>query len=111
MAIELSPFDPNMFSFMSIAGTAHAVAGQYDKAIELCRRSLRETGCSRRRTASLRFRSRSPVAWKSRVPSARDLLELEPTLTVSRFQQRYPGSDTPAGEALRRSAGNGRSPP
>jgi hypothetical protein len=39
MAIELSP-SFNMFSFMSIAGTAHAVAGRYDKAIGI-RRSLR----------------------------------------------------------------------
>jgi tetratricopeptide (TPR) repeat protein len=40
-AIELSPLDPQMYLFTSIAGTAHAVAGSYDKAIELCRRSLR----------------------------------------------------------------------
>ena len=36
--------------------------------------------------------------------AARNLLELEPTLTVSRFEQRYPGSGTPQaklfGEAL-----------
>ncbi len=95
MAIELSPFDPNMFSFMSIAGTAHAVAGQYEKAIERCRRSLREN----RMFASTHRILAISLALSGRVEesrtAARDLLELEPTLTVSRFEQRYPGSDTP----------------
>ena len=104
MAIELSPFDPNMYSFMSIAGTAHAVAGQYDKAIELCRRSLRENrmfaSTHRILAISLALSGRAEEARAA----ARELLELEPTLTVSRFEQRYPGSDTPQaklfGEAL-----------
>jgi TolB-like protein len=104
MAIELSPFDPNMYSFMSIAGTAHAVAGQYDKAIELCRHSLRENrmfaSTHRILAISLALSGRAEEAGAA----ARELLELEPTLTVSRFEQRYPGSGTPQaklfGEAL-----------
>jgi tetratricopeptide (TPR) repeat protein len=95
---------PNMFSFMSIAGTAHAWPSQYDKAIELCRRSLREN----RMFASTHRILAISLALSGRVEesraAARDLLELEPTLTVSRFEQRYPGSDTPQaklfGEAL-----------
>jgi TolB-like protein/class 3 adenylate cyclase len=95
MAIELSPFDPNMYSFTSIAGTAHAVAGQYEKAIEFCRQSLREN----RMFASTHRILAISLALSGRVEESRaavrDLLELEPTLTVSRFEQRYPGSDTP----------------
>ena len=97
-AIELSPFDPLMYTFTSIAGTAHAVAGQYDKAIELCRRSLRQNRMfvSTHRTLAI------SLALAGHLGEAReagtDLLKLEPTLTVSGFKARYPGSASPQAE-------------
>ena len=91
-AIELSPFDPLMYTFTSIAGTAHVVAGQYDKAIDFCRRSLRQN----RMFASTHRILAISLALAGRVDEAREaageLLKLEPTLTVSGFAQRYPGS-------------------
>jgi len=91
-AIELSPLDPHMYVFTSLAGTAHAVAGQYDKAIELCRRSLRE---NRMYLATHRLLVIA-LALSGRTDDARaavgELLALEPTLTVSGFRQRYPGT-------------------
>jgi len=97
-AIELSPFDPLMYTFTSIAGTAHAVAGQYDKAIEFCRRSLRQNRMfvSTHRTLAI------SLALAGHLGEAReagtDLLKLEPTLTVSGFKARYPGSASPQAE-------------
>jgi len=38
-AMDLSPFDPRMYNFTSLAAAAHIVAGGYESAIELCRRS------------------------------------------------------------------------
>lgn len=91
-AIELSPFDPHMYIFLSLSGTAHAVAGQFDEAIDLCRRSLRR---NRMYLATHRLLVIS-LALSGRVDEARkataELLTLEPELTVSRFRQRYPGS-------------------
>jgi TolB-like protein/Tfp pilus assembly protein PilF len=91
-AMELSPFDPLMYTFNSIAGTAHAVAGDYDKAIEFCRRSLRQN----RMFASTHRILAISLALSGRVEEARiaasELLQREPTLTVGGFLQRYPGS-------------------
>jgi adenylate cyclase len=91
-AIELSPFDPLMYTFTSIAGTAHVVAGRYDKALEFCRLSLRQN----RMFASTQRILTISLALSGRVDEAREaaaeLLRLEPTLTVSGFAHRYPGS-------------------
>jgi TolB-like protein/tetratricopeptide (TPR) repeat protein len=98
MAIELSPFDPNMYLFMSHAGSAHAVAGQYEQAIECLRRSLREnrmfTATHKLLTISLALAGRMQAARAA----ATELLTLEPTFTVSLFRQRYPGSHAPYAE-------------
>ena len=97
-AIELSPFDPLMYTFTSIAGTAHAVAGEYDKSVEFCRRSLRQN----RMFASTHRTLTISLALAGRVDEARvagvELLKLEPTLTVSGFKSRYPGSASPQAE-------------
>ena len=93
-AIELSPFDPQMYLFTSIAGTAHAVAGLYDKAIELCRRSMRLNrmfaSSHRILTLSLSLSGRGQEAREA----AAELLKVEPSLTASGFLKRYPGSES-----------------
>lgn len=90
-AIELSPLDPLMYSFTSIAGTAHAVAGQYDKAIDYCRTSLRQN----RMFASTHRILAISLALSGKIPEARsaadELRRLEPGLTVRAFRTRYPG--------------------
>ena len=93
-AIELSPFDPNMYSFTSLAGVAHLVAGDYPKAIELSRTSLRQNAMftSTHKTLSC------ALALAGRIDEAKEavvnLLKLDPTLTVRGFLQQYPGRDT-----------------
>ena len=94
-AIELSPFDPQMYMFTSIAGTAHAAAGQYDKAIEFCRQSLRQN----RMFASTHRILVISLALSGNIDASRsaaaELLKLEPTLTVAGFLKRYPGNASP----------------
>jgi adenylate cyclase len=100
MAIELSPFDPNMYIFNSHAGSAYAVAGDYDRAIEFLRRSLREnrmfTASHKLLTISLALSGRRDEARKA----AADLLVYEPGLTVRSFRESYPGSNAPYGPSF-----------
>lgn len=95
MAIDLSPYDPNMYAFTSHAGSAYAAAGQYDQAVVFLQRSLRE---NRMFTATHKLLTIS-LALSGRVDEARtaatELLSLEPALTVSSFRQLYPGSSAP----------------
>jgi TolB-like protein/Tfp pilus assembly protein PilF len=91
-AIELSPFDPHRYYFNSIAGTAHAVAGKYEQAIELCQRALRENrmffSAHRLLTISLALAGRLEEAKRAR----EELMRLEPNLTVAGWRSRYPGN-------------------
>jgi TolB-like protein/class 3 adenylate cyclase/Flp pilus assembly protein TadD len=91
-AEELSPLDPHRYVFTSLASTAHAVAGRYDDAIALARRSLRENrmyaSTHRLLVISLALAGHLDEAKRA----AADLLALEPGLTVCGFRERYPGS-------------------
>jgi len=94
-ALSLSPLDPMMYYFNSLAGMAHLVAEQYDRAIELSMRSLRE---NRLHTPSLRTLVAAFVH-TGRLDEARhsmaELRQLEPALTASVLEARYPGRDSP----------------
>ena len=93
-AIELSPLDPHMYSFASIAGAAEASCGNYDAAIKWARRSLREnrmfTSSHRVLTIALTL---SGQVEEGRA-AATELMALEPGLTVGGFRKRYPGSES-----------------
>ncbi|HVE50346.1 MAG TPA: adenylate/guanylate cyclase domain-containing protein [Casimicrobiaceae bacterium] len=94
-AIEISPFDPNMYSFTAMAGTAYMVAGRYDEAINCVRQSLRQNRmfvtAHRALVISLELAGYSDEARAAAV----QLLQLEPNLTVGGFIERYPGRSSP----------------
>src|SRR6267378_3160045 len=96
-ALSLSPLDPMMYYFNSLAGMASLVAEQYDRAIELSMSSLRE---NRLHTPSLRTLAAALVQ-TGRLDEARDIMaelrRLEPGLTATVLQARYPGRDSPHG--------------
>jgi adenylate cyclase len=94
-AIELSPLDPDMFVFMSFAGTAYAVAGQYDKAIAFSRDSMRlnRTFLSTHRVLVISLALSGDVREARR--AAAEMLGLESGLTVGVFRNRYPGNKSP----------------
>lgn len=91
-AIQLSPLDPHMHLFTAMAGTAHAVAGDYAGAIEWLQRCRRE---NRMYTAPQKVLAIS-YALSGQLDKARqvvaDVLALEPSLTVGGFRSRHPGS-------------------
>jgi adenylate cyclase len=94
-ALSLSPLDPMIYYFNSLAGMANLVAERYDRAIELSTRSLRENSLH---TPTLRTLA-AALALSDRLDEARHtmvrLRELEPGLTARVLQARYPGRDSP----------------
>jgi TolB-like protein/class 3 adenylate cyclase len=104
-AIELSPLDPNMYAFTSMAGMAYLVAADYETALDYCRRSMRQnrmfSSTHRILTITLALSGRMDEASEA----AKTLLVVEPGLTVEGFLRRFPGAATPQaqvfGEALR----------
>lgn len=90
-ALRLSPLDPLAYFFDSLAATAVLSAGDYKKAIELAQRSLKAN-----RTHTSTYRALAIAqALDGRIDEARhtvkDLLVLEPGLTVTGWVDRYPG--------------------
>jgi tetratricopeptide (TPR) repeat protein len=94
-ALSLSPLDPMIYYFNSLAGMANLVGDCYDRAIELSVRSLRE---NRLHTPTYRQLAAAQVL-SGRLAEAREtmaaLRELEPGLTASALRARYPGRDSP----------------
>lgn len=94
-ALSLSPLDPMIYYFNSLASTANLIGERYERAIELATRSLRE---NRLHTPTLRTLAAAQVL-SGRLNDAREtvrlLRELEPGLTVGAFRERYPGRDSP----------------
>jgi adenylate cyclase len=104
-ALSLSPLDPMIYYFNSLASTANLFDERYERSIELAKRSLREN-CLH--TPSLRTLAAAQVLagrLKEARETVRKLLVLEPRLTVGAFRTRYPGRDSPQfekfAEALR----------
>ena len=94
-ALSLSPLDPMIYYFNSLASTANLFYERYERSIELAERSLREN-CLH--TPSLRTLAAAQVL-AGRIGEAhetvRRLLVLEPRLTVGEFRDRYPGRESP----------------
>ena len=94
-ALSLSPLDPMMYYFNSFAAMANLIDEQYDRAIELATRSLRE---NRLHTPTLRTLAAAFVL-SGRFGEGRDamsrLRELEPGLTAGLLRRRYPGRNSP----------------
>jgi tetratricopeptide (TPR) repeat protein len=94
-ALSLSPLDPMIYYFNSLAGMANFVAENYERAIDLSTRSLRE---NRLHTPTLRTLAAALVL-SGRLDDAREamtrLRALEPGLTAGALQSRYPGRDSP----------------
>lgn len=94
-ALSLSPLDPMIYFFNSLAGTANLIGMRYERAIELASLSLRE---NRLHTPTLRTLAAAQVL-SGRLKEAKEtmyeLRELEPKLTVRMFRSRYPGRDSP----------------
>ena len=94
-ALSLSPLDPMIYYFNSLAGMASLISESYERAIDLSNRSLRENSLH---TPTLRTLAAALVL-AGRLTEARaamaKLCALEPGLTASALRARYPGRDSP----------------
>jgi TolB-like protein/CRP-like cAMP-binding protein/Tfp pilus assembly protein PilF len=94
-ALSLSPLDPMIYYFNSLAGMANLIGERYERAIELSTRSLLE---NRLHTPTLRTLAAALVL-SGRLEEGREamvrLRELEPGLTAGALRERYPGRDSP----------------
>jgi len=99
-ALSLSPLDPMMYYFNSLAGMAYLIAERYDRAVELSLRSLRE---NQLHTPTLRTLA-AALALSGRLGEAREtiirLREFEPSLTAAAVRKRYPGRESPQAARL-----------
>jgi adenylate cyclase len=91
-ALRLSPLDPHRYFYDSLAASAALSAGQHERAIELARRSLRAN-----RTHTSTYRVLVISQWQSgrheeARRNAKELMRLEPTLSVGKWLERSPSS-------------------
>lgn len=98
MALSLSPLDPMKYFFDSLASTAVLADGQWQRATELARRSIRAN-----RTHASTWRTLAyALVMQDKVDEARaavgQLLAIEPGYTVRSFRERFPGSEGPMAE-------------
>jgi adenylate cyclase len=93
-AMQLSPLDPSRYYIESLAALPYLMSGQYLRAIDLCKSSLRS---NRAHTASYRVLAAAQVL-SGDIEEARktthQMLELEPQMSVSLFLRRYAGRDS-----------------
>lgn len=96
-ALRLAPLDPHRFFFLALGGGANLAAGDYDRAIELLRASLR---LNRTHASSQRMLLVAHVlAGDARAAedALENLLELQPGLTVGAWLESSPSADFEVG--------------
>lgn len=99
-ALELSPLDPLLYYFESLAASSHIAAGQHTEAIRLCERSLR-----RNVTHLHTHRALITALWADgQQQRARDagqqLLQLKRDYTVAEFERNATSASTPFGQLM-----------
>jgi adenylate cyclase len=91
-ALALSPLDPHRYFYDSLAASAHLTNRRFKRAAELAQRSLRAN-----RTHTSTWRVLTVAQWQlgqaaEARESARQLLKLEPNLTVDGYRKRAPSA-------------------
>jgi tetratricopeptide (TPR) repeat protein len=94
-ARRLSPLDPMKYYYDNFVSTAMLSAGQYESAIEYGLASLRANrthGPTLRILAIAQVMAGRPAEARS---SIEGMLKIEPSFSISRFLDRYPGAAAP----------------
>lgn len=98
MALQLSPLDPQMYLFQSLAATAHLAAGDFHSALEHANASYK---MNRRHPSTLRVRTIALQQLGLEDEARKSLAELrriEPQLTVSNYLARHPSGRSRTGQ-------------
>jgi len=98
-ALMLSPLDPQLYFFRSLAATAHLAAGNFDKAFEFAESSLElnrnHPSTLRVKTIALQKLGRHHEARQS----LQTLRRIEPQLTVRNYLARHPAGQSETGRS------------
>ncbi len=99
-ALRLSPLDPRRWYYDALAASAAVSAGDYGRAVDLARRSIRAN-----RTHSSSFRALTiALSLSGQEDEARqaagELLRLQPDLTVTAYRERHPSGAFSIGATL-----------
>lgn len=91
-ALRLSPFDPDRYFYDSLAATAYLADQNYEQALQLAVRSLRAN-----KTHTSTLRAKGIAQWQlghheAARKTGRELMRLEPALTIERWRRRSPSS-------------------
>jgi tetratricopeptide (TPR) repeat protein len=101
-ALRLSPLDPRRSYYDCLVASIYCAANQFDRAIDLSKRSLR---VNRLHSSTLRTLI-CALALSDRVAEARqmraELMKLEPNLTVSGYLARHPAGAFRTGQTWAR---------
>lgn len=91
-ALQLSPADPHKYFFHSLSATAFLAANDFDAALQQCEASLRanprHSSTLRANTIALQASGRTEEA----KTSAKMLMSVQPTLTVSGYLKDHPAA-------------------
>jgi len=91
-ALALSPLDPHRYFYDSLAATAAAAAGRYQRALELAQRSIK---ANRKHTSTLRVMTVAQWELGYHVEARKtvqELMRLQPTMTVSGWLKSSPAA-------------------
>ena len=96
-ARKLTPLHPFHYFYDSLSATACAAAGEYEEAVKLAERSLRS---NRKHTST--WRALTVAQWRlgqqeDARQSVRELMKLQPSLTVSGWLRNSPAAPYPIG--------------
>lgn len=92
-ALHLAPLDPHRFFFLSLAATANIASKDYERAIVLAKASLR---MNRTHTSTLRVKAVAQMRLgdeEAARDTTRELLRLQPNLTVSAWLKNSPSAN------------------
>ncbi|MGE0496187.1 MAG: tetratricopeptide repeat protein [Ramlibacter sp.] len=93
-ALRLSPLDPLRYYYDALASSAAIAAQQYSTAIRYATRSLRANSMHLSSYRSLAIAQSLNGQIVDAQTTVKKLLALEPSFSVSRFVDRYPGADS-----------------
>jgi len=94
-ALALSPYDPLMYAYSGIAAMAYLADAQYERAAECGLRCTQENATYTSAYRLIAIASTLSGRQEQARSAVRELLRLEPSLTVEKFRKRYPGSASP----------------
>jgi class 3 adenylate cyclase/TolB-like protein len=90
-ALQLSPLDPLRYFYDSLAATAMLAGGHHQRAIELAQRSLRANRNHSSTYRTLAIAQTLAGQGEGAAATVKELLRVEPGLTVKGYLARYPG--------------------